>query len=181
MSGSEGQSCRLGPRQVKSRSSSLQRIPAAKPGSFLPQRLRAVEMRKAGLLDRAIHVSKQNTWLNPLLLVSSVVMAYAIDPEQENPVYGLLFVSYPIKSTSPQLYGKGPIDILFVLFYVVVFTLSREFVMTKLLEPIGRSYGLRTAKLQRFMEQGYSCVYFSFVGCLGVVCFLSHSNVRLTG
>lgn len=65
-------------------------------------------------------------------------------------------------------------DILFILYYVIVWSFVRQFLTIHVLRPIAMKFGLRKpAKLDRFGEQGYALIYFSFFGSLGIVswCF----------
>jgi acyl-CoA-dependent ceramide synthase len=66
-------------------------------------------------------------------------------------------------------YGKGPWDIAFVSFYVIVLSFTREFIMQKLLRPMAKRSGLKSrAKHSRFMEQMYTAIYFAFLGPAGI-------------
>lgn len=98
----------------------------------------------------------------------AVAALYLIDPTDANPASHALFVSYPLSNTSPVYYAKGRLDALFVAFYVVVFTFSREFCMQWILAPLARKMGLQKSKVQRFMEQGYTIMYFTCSASYGI-------------
>jgi acyl-CoA-dependent ceramide synthase len=70
--------------------------------------------------------------------------------------------------TSPK-YGKGRWDFAFVLFYIIILSFTREFIMQKFLRPMARRSGLKSrAKQSRFMEQMYTAIYFGFTGVAGL-------------
>ncbi|TIB70751.1 longevity assurance proteins LAG1/LAC1 [Wallemia mellicola] len=86
----------------------------------------------------------------PLLLLSNPVPRHPEDPE------------------GTVRYAKSYKDILFVLFYVVVFSFTRQFITIYLLRPLAYKLGVRKeAKVLRFLEQAYTFIYFSFSGAIG--------------
>jgi len=92
-------------------------------------------------------------------------------PDVPNPFSPLLFLSYYIPDSEPDhpTYAKGPLDLLFIAYYVVVFSFIRQSLTIHILRPLARIMGIRKeAKLDRFGEQGYAVVYFSFFGSLGI-------------
>ncbi|SGZ31372.1 BQ5605_C044g12160 [Microbotryum silenes-dioicae] len=89
-----------------------------------------------------------------------------------NPLSPLLFISYPLvpalNEDTPR-FDKGPLDLAFVLFYIVVLSFMREATTRFIVRPIARRLGLSSeAKLQRFLEQAYAIVYFSASGSFGL-------------
>ena len=139
---------------------------------------RVSKRRKARtLLGRYGRFSVRHTWFNPLLIMLAVVAAYLRDPTPSNPVSKALFVSYPLAHDDPiaqkdphgrQQYGKGAADFIFVAFYIVFFTFTREFTMQRILRPIAIWLGIRNkAKQARFLEQAYTAVYFGIMGPIG--------------
>ncbi|TIB95918.1 longevity assurance proteins LAG1/LAC1 [Wallemia mellicola] len=87
----------------------------------------------------------------PLLLLSNPVPRHPEDPE------------------GTVRYAKSYKDILFVLFYVVVFSFTRQFITIYLLRPLAYKLGVRKeAKVLRFLEQAYTFIYFSFSGAIGI-------------
>lgn len=159
--------------RVRSRSVSVNKIPTSQPGRLpRPSGLR----RSSGLIDKYVHYSKQNTWLNPLLIILAVLALYFVDPEESNPAYRALFVSYPVEGTDPTYYAKGRLDGVFVAFYVVVFTFTREFCMQWILAPVAHRFGLQKGKVQRFMEQGYTIMYMTCSATYGIW-VMSHTDM----
>lgn len=118
------------------------------------------------------HISLKHTWLNPLIIVLTILGAYCANPGEQNPLHKAIFLSYPLGPDypgGPNMYGKGKADIAFVAFYTVVFSFTREFVMQRLLRPAAIKCGItKRAKQWRFMEQVYTALYFSVFGPFGL-------------
>ncbi|KAF5517760.1 Sphingosine N-acyltransferase-like protein FUM17 [Colletotrichum aenigma] len=143
---------------------------SAKQDELVAQRSRA-----RALLRKCKHIAVKHTWTTPLVLILAFLSTYAINPTESNVVHHFLFLSYKLSDNAaddndaPVLYGKGPWDIAFVLFYSIVLTFTREFVMQELLRPLAKSYGIRSkGKQLRFMEQGYTALYFAILGPVGM-------------
>lgn len=125
------------------------------------------------LLRRCRRFAIKHTWIFPLLLMLSILSLYAVNPTDSNIIYHFIFLSYrlsvpPNVSQSPQ-YGKGPWDIIFMFFYTIVLSFTREFIMQEVLRPLSRYYGLKSrSKQARFMEQMYTAVYFAPMGLFGL-------------
>lgn len=120
-------------------------------------------------------MSLRHTWINPLIVCAIFLSLYLYNPTPNNPVRAFLFLSYPLPRTPgadesvPLQYGKGAKDFAFVAFYTIFFSFTREFLMQRLIRPIGIRAGIRSrAKLSRFMEQGYTAIYFAIFGPLGL-------------
>ena len=152
--------------------------------------------RKAkSLFRRWKAYSFRHTWLNPLILILTILSAYAINPTPSNPLHRAIFLSYPLPLghpfipyhatttkphelawpfnvdflVKPTYYGKGPLDFAFVAFYIIVLTFTREFIMQRLLRPLARYYGIKSrTKQNRFMEQMYTAIYFLCFGPYGL-------------
>lgn len=129
--------------------------------------------RKArSLLRRFKHYAVKHTWVLPLAIISVFICLYAINPTEDNPVHRFIFLSYRLSTSSPNeipQYGKGKWDIAVVIFYTVVLTFTREFVMQELLRPLARTVGLTSrSKQARFMEQMYTALYFGILGPAGI-------------
>ncbi len=123
------------------------------------------------LLKRWKTISLRHTWVNPLILVLLVLMAYAYNPSLSNPFRSALYLSYPLdnSSFSTRHYGKGRLDLAFVGFYVIVLSFTREFIMQVLLRPLAIRGGIKNRhKQSRFMEQMYTVVYFAVFGPFGL-------------
>ncbi|GAA5995755.1 uncharacterized protein JCM10292_004725 [Rhodotorula paludigena] len=91
---------------------------------------------------------------------------------QRNPLTPLVTISYalpPIPGDDHVRYGKGPLDLAFLAFYIVVFSFLRQSITEYLIRPLASQLGLRTeGKITRFMEQAYAVVYFSASGAFGL-------------
>ncbi|GAA5918664.1 hypothetical protein JCM6882_004179 [Rhodosporidiobolus microsporus] len=89
-----------------------------------------------------------------------------------NPLSPLLFISYPLPLEAgdhTQRYGKGPLDLAFLSFYIIVFSFARQSITEYFIRPFARSLGLKSeSKVVRFMEQAYAVVYFSASGAFGL-------------
>ena len=111
-----------------------------------------------------------------------LLAAYLVRPTPANPLHSLIFLSYPLPSTSPYIpswvqpgpdtpryYGKGARDFAFVGFYIIVLSFTREFLMQRVIRPIAIRFGIRgRSKQYRFMEQGYTAIYFAVFGPYGL-------------
>lgn len=127
-------------------------------------------------------MSFKHTWVNPLILMTVLLSAYAVNPSVTNPLHSAIFLSYPLEPTHPhipaharvmpdmpQYYGKGWKDVAFVSFYIVVLSFTREFLMQRVIRPAAIYCGIRSrAKQSRFMEQVYTAIYFSIFGPYGL-------------
>lgn len=160
-------------QRVQSRSTSVNEIPTAQPGR-LPRP--STSRKTSGIIGRLQHYSRQNSWFIPLLIILAVIALYLVDPSDSNSVSHALFVSYPQSNTKPIYYAKGRLDAVFVAFYVVVFTFSREFCMQWILAPLAHRLGLHKGKSQRFMEQGYTIMYFTCSASYGIW-VMSHTRM----
>ncbi|KAF9871358.1 TLC domain-containing protein [Colletotrichum karsti] len=131
-----------------------------------------IRSRALALLRRCKHIAVKHTWTTPLVLVIAFLFSYAVNPTESNIVHHFIFPSYKLSDgdeDTPAQYGKGPWDFAFVLFYSIVLTFTREFVMQELLRPLAKSYNIRSkGKQLRFMEQGYTAFYFAILGPVGL-------------
>ncbi|KAI9189228.1 Sphingosine N-acyltransferase lag1 [Blastocladiella emersonii ATCC 22665] len=66
------------------------------------------------------------------------------------------------------LYGKGPYDLAFIAFGVVVWTLLRAVVIDYVLRPTARYLGCKRSMLDRFGEQGWLVVYYTLSWSVGM-------------
>jgi len=92
-------------------------------------------------------------------------------PSSYNPFASLLFLSHRVSGAQDgnNLYQKGFLDLVFMAYYVVVFSFIRQFIILHILRPIARRCGIKSeGKLDRFGEQGYAAVYFGVMGSWGV-------------
>ncbi|KAI4204561.1 MAG: hypothetical protein LQ350_001111 [Teloschistes chrysophthalmus] len=134
--------------------------------------------------------SFRHTWANPLITILIVLTLYGIYPYSTNPLSSAIFLSYPLDPSDPLIpaavradpkaplhYGKGPKDIAFVAFYIVVLSFTREFIMQRVLRPIARWCKMNTrSKQNRFLEQTYTGIYFGIFSPYGLY-VMYHSPV----
>ena len=98
----------------------------------------------------------------------------------KNPFAPLLFISHPVASSSQDdpRYQKGYLDLVFLAYYVVVWSFVRQFVTLYACLPLARWQGIRKeSKLDRFGEQGYSILYWGVMGFWGWVSRPSNQSV----
>lgn len=96
-----------------------------------------------------------------------------------NPLTPLLFIQGRIPESSPDdpRYAKSFQDLLFIAFYIIVFSFFRQFVTIWMCQPVGRWFGIKKeGKLARFGEQVYAMVYFGVMGLWGVI-IMSESDI----
>ncbi|KAI9672440.1 MAG: hypothetical protein M1829_004519 [Trizodia sp. TS-e1964] len=102
----------------------------------------------------------------------TVALGFVLNPTPSNPLHSGLLLSYPepvASASTPLQYGKGPLDLAFVAFYIVVFSFTREFIMQRLIRPLAIYLGVhRPAKQIRFMEQMYTALYMGIFGPYGL-------------
>lgn len=98
---------------------------------------------------------------------------------EDNPLSPLLFISYPLPLQPEEdngviRYAKGLKDLLFLAFYVLVFSFIRQAALYYIIKPIAIRVGIRgERKLERFMEQGYAFMYWSTSSAIGLVSAVS--------
>lgn len=138
-------------------------------------RIVATEEPKAGGFKRLwisfVELSHENTWFIPLMLLSFFYIAYFMSSNHSssNWLHQFICLSYEIPGTSPVIYGKGLKDLSFVAFHMIFFTFVREFSMQVILRPAASKLGMKKkGKINRFMEQTYSMLYYGFSGPIGL-------------
>ncbi|ODV89100.1 hypothetical protein CANCADRAFT_3737 [Tortispora caseinolytica NRRL Y-17796] len=118
-------------------------------------------------MNRQTSKSKNKVWIIALITSLIPILAYRFgDSHTKDALEPFLFVSYKQENGR---YGKGLNDILFVMYFMIVLTFLREFVMQVVLAPL--SVLLETAlrgKRMRFMEQAYSLLYYAIAGPAGL-------------
>lgn len=105
-------------------------------------------------------------WVNWELLAPYVAKGVS------NPFTPLLFISHPSPASSPDdpRYTKGPLDFVFIAYYIIFWSFVRQSITIYLSHPVARFYGMKKrTKLDRFGEQGYAMLYFAFTGFWGIV------------
>ncbi|KAF8529143.1 longevity assurance proteins LAG1/LAC1 [Hysterangium stoloniferum] len=88
-----------------------------------------------------------------------------------NPFEPLIFISHRIPDSPPDdpRYQKGYLDLLFIAFYVIVWSFIRQAITLYAFHPLARRCGIKkSAKVDRFGEQGYALTYFSVMSILGL-------------
>lgn len=119
--------------------------------------------------------------LRVLIIVVSLwvgweILASSLSFSTSNPFAPLLFVSHRAATSSldDSRYQKGYLDLVFIAFYIVVWSFIRQFITIWGFKPLARWYGIRKeGKLDRFGEQGYAVAYFAFTGLWGLVSLLT--------
>jgi acyl-CoA-dependent ceramide synthase len=89
-----------------------------------------------------------------------------------NPLAPLLLLSHRVPASAPgdARYQKGYLDLVFVAYYVVVWSFVRQTIIVTISRRLARRFGIRSvAKRERFGEQLYAMVYFAFFGIWGIV------------
>ncbi|PKY03356.1 longevity-assurance protein 1 [Aspergillus campestris IBT 28561] len=136
--------------------------------------------KSRSLLHRFKDLCLKHTWVLPLLMVVVLLLAYAVNPTESNPMHSAIFLSYPQPPKTPGgpiMYGKGPKDIAFVSFYTIVLSFTREFLMQRMIRPLAVYCGIRgRGKTARFMEQVYTAIYFGIFGPFGLY-VMKRSNI----
>ena len=93
-----------------------------------------------------------------------------------NPFASMFHISYALamepEDAGVQRYGKGPKDLLFLAFYIIVFSLVRQTMVIYVVRPLAIKCGIRgQRKIERFTEQGYALFYWSSSSIIGLVSF----------
>ncbi|EPQ59908.1 hypothetical protein GLOTRDRAFT_125743 [Gloeophyllum trabeum ATCC 11539] len=94
-----------------------------------------------------------------------------VAPGLPNPFEPLLFISHRVPGSPDDdpRYQKGYLDLVFIAFYIIFFSFTRQLICLHLLMPLGRWFGIRKqGKLDRFAEQAYTALYFSCMGPWGL-------------
>lgn len=94
--------------------------------------------------------------------------------QQDNPLSPFILISYPLplvqEDASVRRYGKGPKDVLFLAFYVLVFSFIRQAALSYIITPLACRAGIKGhRKVERFIEQGYAFMYWSTSSIIGFV------------
>ncbi|KAI0796697.1 TLC domain-containing protein [Abortiporus biennis] len=86
-----------------------------------------------------------------------------------NPFASLLFISHPTPSPPDDpRYRKGYLDLLFIAYYVIVWSWFRQVIILHFWKPFGRWFGVKKeAKLDRLGEQGHAMTYFTIMAIWG--------------
>ncbi|KAG8891013.1 hypothetical protein FRB98_000022 [Tulasnella sp. 332] len=93
-------------------------------------------------------------------------------PGTTNPFKYMLSIQYRVGDSEKggSLYRKGYGDIVFLLYYVIVFSFLRQFLTLHVFRPLAPQFGIRKQRtVDRFAEQGYAIFYFTISGTLGLL------------
>ncbi|KAG5342530.1 hypothetical protein C0989_000658 [Termitomyces sp. Mn162] len=122
-----------------------------------------------------------------ILYLNWELTAPYLAPGWKNPFGAFFLISGLVPTSSPDdpRYQKTYLDLLFIAYNVIFFSLVRQLIVIKVCTPVARYFGLRkSGKIERFGEQGYALVYFGFFGAWGYVSdfllsTIPHSNLFL--
>lgn len=92
----------------------------------------------------------------------------------DNPLNPFITISYRLpwrnEDDGERRYGKGVKDILFLAFYVLVFSFVRQAALKYVITPLAYKAGIRgRRKIERFVEQGYAFMYWTTSSVVGLV------------
>ncbi|KAL4076069.1 longevity assurance proteins LAG1 LAC1 [Scleroderma citrinum] len=105
-----------------------------------------------------------------ILFFNWELLAPFVASDLPNPFKALLFISYPITSSSGDVrYAKGYLDLAFIAYHIIVWSFVRQAFIIHLCRPIARYFKIkRQSTLDRFGEQGYALMYFAIMGLWGL-------------
>lgn len=110
-----------------------------------------------------------NNWLIPGTILAIVYTAYFLVARNNLDHWLNMFVKLSYNVPGTDMYGKGVKDYAFVAFHIIFFSFLREFCMQVALKPLAYHLGLRTShKVNRFLEQMYSLIYYGTTGPIGL-------------
>ena len=107
-----------------------------------------------------------------LVLAAYFGLGWTLPEGARNPLAPFVFISYPLGHEAGEArthYTKGPLDVCFLLFYIIVFSFVRQSITEFVVRPFAKKLGIRTESKQlRFMEQAYAAIYFTASGTFGL-------------
>lgn len=124
-------------------------------------------------------VNYRHTWVTPLILMSSVYLAYFTSGNrtETNPLHMFVAISYQVGNTDQ--YGKGIKDLAFVFFHMIFFTFLREFLMDIVIRPLTKALNVTSKhRVKRMLEQMYAVFYCGCSGPFGLY-IMYHSDLWL--
>lgn len=114
-------------------------------------------------------IFKRYTWLLPMIILITFYSTYFFVAYDDENHWMQPFVKLSYHVPGTDLYGKGVKDYCFVALHIVFFTWLREFCMQVALKPLARFLQLKsTHKVNRFLEQAYSLLYYGTTGPVGL-------------
>lgn len=124
-------------------------------------------------VSRLLPASALKLLLIPVVLWANwELLAPFVDKDLPNPFASLIFISHRVPDSSPEdpRYQKGYLDLVFILYYIVFWSLVRQSITLYIARPLARYFGIKkVAKIDRFGEQAYAVAYFGFNGLWGMV------------
>lgn len=145
-------------------------------GLWYPVRL-VLSLSIVTLLNDPFSASSFKLLMIPIILWANwELLAPFVAKGVPNPFAPLIFISHKIPDSPPDdpRYRKGYSDLLFIAYYIIVWSWFRQVLTLDILRPIAKWYRIRKeAKLARFGEQGHAMVYFAIMGAWGIVSHLS--------
>ncbi|KAI5452830.1 sphingosine N-acyltransferase lag1 [Naganishia albida] len=97
--------------------------------------------------------------MEPFLFLSGAV--------QKSAAGGMGKMGEGVALTGETMYKRDFKDLLFISYYIILFSFIRQSITMYFLAPLSRYLGISRGKTERFTEQGYAAIYFSFFGSLG--------------
>ncbi|KLO10177.1 longevity assurance proteins LAG1/LAC1 [Schizopora paradoxa] len=109
-----------------------------------------------------------------LLIIPIVLFGFCkiFFPNGPNPFEPMLFISHQIPDSPKDAprYAKGPMDLVFLAYHIIVFSFIRQFTLFYILHPIALRLGIKKgSKLERFGEQAYAVLYYGTMGVWGIL------------
>ena len=91
-----------------------------------------------------------------------VLLASQYAPSDEYRAFARKFFTLQYaQGTTPETYGRGPLDALFVLFSVFALTAGRALLSELVFRPMAHAVGVRLKEVGKFVEQGWQVMYYA--------------------
>jgi acyl-CoA-dependent ceramide synthase len=84
--------------------------------------------------------------------------------------YTQLFFELSYHDPASNTYVPGWGDVCFVISATLALTAIRAIVIEWVIQPLGRSMGLKRKAALRLAEQGWQVLYYGFIWAIGLVC-----------
>lgn len=155
----------------------------------------AHERRHGGGLVKDIYTMRWMTVPASSLKIAAIFVVGWVNwrlftPHLANPFEPFLFLSHKVPVAQVLLqepkaalsgdtlrYQKGYLDLCFLVFYVIVFSLIRQSTTLYIFKPFARWWGIKSETKQiRLMEQGYSMLYWGSFGAFGLYVMSSQES-----
>ncbi|TIA85487.1 hypothetical protein E3P99_03981 [Wallemia hederae] len=167
----ESQQSLIKPRRSSSISSAIRDMP--NPGQIAPKKPNQTSNFLMDLITMKWMIKPSTSFKMIIVTLVAWLNWQWLTPDQPNPISPLLLLSnqVPRHSDDPvsvTRYAKSYRDILFVLFYTIVFSFLRQFITLHVLQPLAVKIGTKPKKIPRFLEQAYTFLYFLASGSIGI-------------